>query len=218
MAWRLLTKADLLFQEYISMKDQWMVCSKGFALSKHYFRNPPPSSKTCRKSELWKSKAGVLVCKDRVGLRIDLATGQNWYIKGKGPSPPPPASLPKKIDTINNDPSLPLELMGGACWEWFWGATKGRSVTIIRTRLTTHNCNWHSHTSTLGQWHDLLSQQACVLSFLMTPCLWPSVTQLWTLCFDSMVLFFGSHITCIVTSNLHPSIHCSRKQSLWFQL
>ena len=28
-------------------------------------------------SELWKSKAGVLVYKDRVGLRIDLATGQN---------------------------------------------------------------------------------------------------------------------------------------------
>ena len=42
----------------------------------------------CHESELWKSKAGVLVCKDRVGLRIDLATGQNRYIKGKDPSPP----------------------------------------------------------------------------------------------------------------------------------
>ena len=41
-------------------------------------------------SELWKSKAGVLVYKDRGGLKIDLATGQNWYIKGKGPSPLPP--------------------------------------------------------------------------------------------------------------------------------
>ena len=41
-------------------------------------------------SELWKSKAGVLVYKDRGGFKIDLATGQNWYIKGKGPSPPPP--------------------------------------------------------------------------------------------------------------------------------
>ena len=28
-------------------------------------------------SELWKSKAGVLVYKDRGGLKIDLATGQN---------------------------------------------------------------------------------------------------------------------------------------------
>ena len=29
-------------------------------------------------SELWKSEAGVVVYKDRGGLRIDLATGQNW--------------------------------------------------------------------------------------------------------------------------------------------
>ena len=28
-------------------------------------------------SELWKSKAGVLVYKDRGGFKIDLATGQN---------------------------------------------------------------------------------------------------------------------------------------------
>ena len=31
----------------------------------------------CHESELWKSKAGVLVYKDRGGLKIDLATGQN---------------------------------------------------------------------------------------------------------------------------------------------
>ena len=30
-----------------------------------------------RESALWKSKAGVLVYKDRGGLKIDLATGQN---------------------------------------------------------------------------------------------------------------------------------------------
>ena len=72
-------------------------------------------------SELWKSKAGVLVYKDRGGLKIDLATGQNWYIKGKGPSPPPP-SPPEKIDLINNYPSphgidfnwKGIDLAGGA--------------------------------------------------------------------------------------------------------
>ena len=78
----------------------------------------------CHESELWKSKAGVLVYKDRGGLKIDLATGQNWFIKaiereliwgGGGPPPPPP----------------PLwNWYGGTCWEWFWSATKGRSVTI----------------------------------------------------------------------------------------
>ena len=65
-------------------------------------------------SELWKSKAGVLVYKDRGGLKIDLATGQNWYIKGKGPSPPPPLpppSPPEKIDLINNYPPPPMELI-----------------------------------------------------------------------------------------------------------
>ena len=31
----------------------------------------------CHESELWKSKAGVLVYKDRGGFKIDLATGQN---------------------------------------------------------------------------------------------------------------------------------------------
>ena len=38
------------------------------------------ASESCKKyheSELWKSKAGVLVYKDRGGLKIDLATGQN---------------------------------------------------------------------------------------------------------------------------------------------
>ena len=32
---------------------------------------------TNHESELWKSKAGVLVYKDRGGFKIDLATGQN---------------------------------------------------------------------------------------------------------------------------------------------
>ena len=110
-------------------------------------------------SELWKSKAGVLVYKDRGGFKIDLATGQNWYIKGKGPSPPPPPppppSPPEKIDRINMTPPPPhgidfnwtgIDLRGGGapppsppplwnwyggtCWEWFWSATKGWSVTI----------------------------------------------------------------------------------------
>ena len=35
------------------------------------------SIKIFHESELWKSKAGVLVYKDRGGFKIDLATGQN---------------------------------------------------------------------------------------------------------------------------------------------
>ena len=37
----------------------------------------PLTVQRCHESELWKSKAGVLVYKDRGGLRIDLSTGQN---------------------------------------------------------------------------------------------------------------------------------------------
>ena len=81
--------------------------------------------KFIHESELWKSKAGVLVYKDRGGLKIDLATGQNWFIKGKGPSPPPPPSPPplppEKIDRINMTPPPPpwnwLQLKGN----WFEG-------------------------------------------------------------------------------------------------
>ena len=76
-------------------------------------------------SELWKSKAGVLVYKDRGGLKIDLATGQNWFIKGKGPSPPPPPPPPKRlIESIWPPPPPPhgIDLIER---ELIWGGGGG---------------------------------------------------------------------------------------------
>ena len=53
-----------------------LVGQKKFGLQ---FRGCPSGSvhRLFHESELWKSKAGVLVYKDRGGLKIDLATGQN---------------------------------------------------------------------------------------------------------------------------------------------
>ena len=59
------------------------------------------------KASSGRAKLEFLFTKYSVGLGIDLATGQNWYIKGKGPSPLLP---PEKIDTINNDPPPWIEI------------------------------------------------------------------------------------------------------------
>ena len=95
----------------------------------------------CHESELWKSKAGVLVYKDRGGLKIDLATGQNWFIKGKGPSPPPP----EKIDRINmTPPPHGIDLIER---ELIWGGGGAESWTVPDYATSTYYDIWVLYTS-----------------------------------------------------------------------
>ena len=52
-------------------------CSKPTEVRKNMKKLTDTLLPVCHESELWKSKAGVLVYKDRGGFKIDLATGQN---------------------------------------------------------------------------------------------------------------------------------------------